>query len=142
MLGQIGLMLLVGAAGWVRPDAFDGPWRLPAAWGCLMLGAVTGLGGVAALRGNRTIYPRPKPDSRLIQTGLYAWLRHPLYASLMALSASWAMFRGSWFVLGAGLLLAVFLRCKAAREERWLRAQFPDYADYARRVKRFIPGVW
>jgi protein-S-isoprenylcysteine O-methyltransferase Ste14 len=36
----------------------------------------------------------------------------------------------------------VLLRLKAGREERWLREQFPEYADYARRVARFVPGLW
>jgi protein-S-isoprenylcysteine O-methyltransferase Ste14 len=42
----------------------------------------------------------------------------------------------------AALVLALFLDAKARREERWLRRQFPDYADYELKVRRFIPGVY
>jgi protein-S-isoprenylcysteine O-methyltransferase Ste14 len=35
-----------------------------------------------------------------------------------------------------------FFDLKARREERWLRERFADYDDYARRVKRFIPGFY
>ena len=31
---------------------------------------------------------------------------------------------------------------KAAYEERWLRQKYSEYADYARAVKKFIPGVY
>jgi protein-S-isoprenylcysteine O-methyltransferase Ste14 len=32
-----------------------------------------------------------------------------------------------------------FFHAKARREEHWLRWQFPEYADYEQRVRRFIP---
>ena len=38
-------------------------------------------------------------------------------------------------------LLAVLL-AKLQREERFLRAHFPGYADYARATARLVPGVW
>jgi protein-S-isoprenylcysteine O-methyltransferase Ste14 len=94
------------------------------------------------LRGSRTIFPRPQAGSSLVTRGIYQRIRHPLYASLMSLSAGWGLFWGSWPALLAGLVLTVFLRMKAAREEQWLGARFPEYAHYARQVRRFIPGLW
>jgi protein-S-isoprenylcysteine O-methyltransferase Ste14 len=40
------------------------------------------------------------------------------------------------------LLLALVLLAKVMLEERALRALFPGYAAYAKRVRRFIPGVF
>jgi len=40
------------------------------------------------------------------------------------------------------LALAVFFDRKAAYEEIWLRKKYRGYVDYARRVKKFIPGVY
>jgi protein-S-isoprenylcysteine O-methyltransferase Ste14 len=37
--------------------------------------------------------------------------------------------------------MALFADFKATREERWLRERFPDYPDYARRVRKLIPFV-
>ena len=141
-LVQLVLMAGVLAAGWVGRGGFGGPLVTLAAWTLFGLGALSGVGGALSLRGNRTIFPRPREDSELVTGGPYRWVRHPLYSSLMALGFGWALFRGSWPTLGATLVMAVFLRLKAAREERWLQERFPGYADYTRRVARFIPGVW
>jgi protein-S-isoprenylcysteine O-methyltransferase Ste14 len=40
------------------------------------------------------------------------------------------------------LALAFFFDAKARHEERWLLRQFPEYDSYARRVRRFIPGLY
>lgn len=142
VLAQVALMVGVVASAFVDQGSFGGGALQAVAWLLLALGAVFGIGGAWSLRGNRTIYPRPKEDSRLVQTGLYRWVRHPLYTSLMALAVGWALLRGSWTALGTSGVLTAFLHFKAAREERWLRERFPDYPDYAQRVARFLPGVW
>jgi DNA-binding response OmpR family regulator len=61
---------------------------------------------------------------------------------ILTVSIGWALVWGSWSGLVAALVLALFLDAKARREERWLQRQFPDYADYERKVRRFIPGVY
>jgi len=40
------------------------------------------------------------------------------------------------------LLLCVILDAKARLEERWLKEKFPDYTDYTKRVRRFVPWVY
>ena len=142
MLAQSVLMLAVVGGGWVDPGAFEGAWRPWVAGALIAAGATSGLAGVAVLGRNRTIFPRPQAGSRLVRHGVYRWIRHPLYTSVMTLSFGWAVARGSGFTLACAAALTVLLRCKAAREERWLREQFPEYAEYARRVARFIPGLW
>jgi protein-S-isoprenylcysteine O-methyltransferase Ste14 len=137
------LLLLAGlAAGPLGRSS--GP-LLPAVlagWALVGLGAVFGLTGVAVLGRNRTIFPKPKADSTLIQHGIYRWVRHPLYTAVMALSAGWALLWSSWPAGVAAVALVALLYFKALREERWLQAQFPAYAAYARRVRRFVPGLW
>ncbi|MFZ4766926.1 MAG: methyltransferase family protein [Roseimicrobium sp.] len=108
----------------------------------LTLGAVTGVAGARALGKNRTIYPMPLAHAQLVQSGIYALVRHPLYASLIYLSGGWALLWASWLTLGIALALAGVLFMKARREEAFLQRQFTDYQAYAARVKRFVPGVW
>ncbi|MBI5385383.1 MAG: isoprenylcysteine carboxylmethyltransferase family protein [Verrucomicrobia bacterium] len=105
-----------------------------------LIGGVFGIGGVLALDTNRTPFPRPRDDSHLVRRGIYAWVRHPLYTSVMAASLGWALIWQSWPALAAAVLLVPFFAAKARREERWLREKFPDYADYERAVPRFVPG--
>jgi protein-S-isoprenylcysteine O-methyltransferase Ste14 len=142
VLGQTGLMVAVLAAGPLTRGGWRGGWVQEVAWGLFAAGAVLGIAGVWVLRGNRTIFPRPQAGSRLVTAGIYRWVRHPLYASLMCLSAGWGLWWASWPTLGMGLVLTVFLRMKAGREERWLAERFPEYPQYAARVRRFIPGWW
>ncbi|MBE7500425.1 MAG: isoprenylcysteine carboxylmethyltransferase family protein [Verrucomicrobiales bacterium] len=142
VLTQSALMVLVLVGGPLTPGASAEGLRLTLAAALLLAGAGFGIGGAWVLGRNRTIFPRPNAGSRLVTGGIYRWVRHPLYASLMFLSFAWALYWSSWPTALAALVLTVFLRAKAAREEAWLREHFPGYADYAGRVRRFFPGVW
>jgi protein-S-isoprenylcysteine O-methyltransferase Ste14 len=139
VLAQSALMLAVLAAGPLARDSAPGRAAEWLGISLIMIGAGFGIAGVAVLGRNRTLFPKPKPDSVLVAHGIYRWVRHPLYTSVMALSFGWALVWGSYW---AGLLaaaLAGLLWAKARREERWLRAQFPGYAAYAQEVPRFLP---
>lgn len=105
-------------------------------------GAWIGLRGKSDLGRNRITRPEPRPDGELVTRGIYARIRHPLYASLILLGFAWALIWRSWPVLALALVQAVFLDAKARCEERYLIARFGGYADYLRRVKRFIPGLY
>ncbi len=124
---------------------FHGDWtRLPviaAGAGFFVMGGYFGITGVAVLGRNRTPFPQPREGSELVQRGIYAQVRHPLYTSVMLASPGWALIWQSWPALIAALVLIPFFHAKARREERWLREQFPSYTDYERRVPRFIPRL-
>ena len=108
----------------------------------LTAGAVFGIAGTNALGRNRTPYPRPRAGAELVQHGIYAFVRHPLYASLIYLGAGWALVWTSSAAAIAALALAILLDGKARLEERWLVEEFPGYNDYARRVRRIVPGLY
>lgn len=107
-----------------------------------LLAAAVGLTGVAHLDRNRTPFPRPRPGSRLIQRGIYGWVRHPLYLSVMLAGFSWALLWQSGLTAVLALLQMPFFDAKARLEERWLTAAFPEYLEYRRRVRRFLPGLY
>lgn len=114
-------------------------------WGGIplfVLGAWIGLKGKADLGRNRITRPEPRPDGELVTGGIYARIRHPLYASLILLGFAWALIWRSWPVLGLALGQAIFLDAKARCEERYLIARFGGYADYRRQVKRLVPGLY
>lgn len=108
----------------------------------LGVGAIVGLLGAIGLGRGLTPFPKPAPDMRLVQNGIYAIIRHPLYTSVMAAALGWALVWQSWPALLVGLALIPLLDLKSRREERWLREQFPEYSEYAKRVHRFIPWVY
>ncbi len=102
-------------------------------------GADVALAGALALGGSLSVFPRPVERAQLVTRGIYALVRHPLYTSVIAMSIGWALVWGSRPALLVSALLVPFFHAKACREERWLRDRFPEYADYQRRVSRFIP---
>ncbi len=142
VVAQFALMLLLVAAGWRFPGTFS--LRPAVLVGAILMlaGAIIALSGTAAL--GRRLSPFPKPDARseLVQRGAYALMRHPLYTSLILAGFGWTLFRQSGPGLVMALLMAVFLDAKARQEERWLRERFQEYAEYQRRVRRFIPWVY
>lgn len=141
MLAQFALMALVPVSAW----RFRGQGLgMGAVWvGSALLAAGGGIGwaGAAALGRGTTPLPKPPEQARLVRTGIYARVRHPLYTSVMLLALGWALSWQSWPSGLAALALIPFFHAKARREERWLRAQFSDYADYEQRVPRFVPRL-
>lgn len=144
MLAQIPLMLLVA----VIPPQFGAGHFAPAGPLSTAGVAVTGLGvamivwGFVSLGDALTPFPRPLDGATLHRQGVYRFVRHPIYSGVILAGLGWS----GWWLSGTGLLavlaLAIFFDRKAAYEENWLRKKYPGYADYARRVKKFIPGLY
>jgi protein-S-isoprenylcysteine O-methyltransferase Ste14 len=80
---------------------------------------------------------------RVITTGPYAVIRHPMYvANLMIYLASPLALGSFWALLPAALIPAVMV-ARIFNEEKVLREKLEGYVDYARRVRyRLIPGIW
>lgn len=80
---------------------------------------------------------------RVISTGPYAHVRHPMYSGMILFFAGVPLLLGSWWGL---LMVPLFLVLFAVRiriEERTLREGLPGYTDYVTRVRyRLLPGVW
>lgn len=79
----------------------------------------------------------------VIDTGPYAYIRHPGYAFSVLMTAGMALSLGSLLALIPTVLAAVMLAIRMLGEEAELRRGLPGYTEYAARVKqRWIPGVW
>ena len=89
-----------------------------------------------------TPFPKPGEQAQLVRHGIYAVIRHPLYTSVIAAAMGWALVWQRWPALLVSVVLIPFFHAKTRREERWLREQFPEYADYERRVRRFVPWLY
>jgi protein-S-isoprenylcysteine O-methyltransferase Ste14 len=81
-----------------------------------------------------------KNDHRVIETGPYRLVRHPIYTGLLVATFATAAALATWpAVLGAALI-AGGVWIKAGIEERLLSAELGDYAGYQRRVPMLVPG--
>jgi protein-S-isoprenylcysteine O-methyltransferase Ste14 len=81
---------------------------------------------------------------RLITTGVYRRVRHPMYGAFWLWAVAQALLLPNWVAGPAGLLgfgMLFFLRI--GREERLLEQAFGDeYRDYASRTDRVLPGIF
>ena len=83
-----------------------------------------------------------KKNRELTQTGPYAHTRNPLYLGSMLIAAGFALALLSWSVaLVLAIGFAVIYIPVIASEERFLRATFPGFVSYCRRVPRLIPRL-
>lgn len=80
---------------------------------------------------------------KVISTGPYAFVRHPMYTGAVFYFLGIALLLGSWWAVGIALLLGVVFAVRAVWEEETLKAELDGYAAYAERVRsRLIPWVW
>lgn len=82
-----------------------------------------------------------KADHKVIQTGPYAWVRHPIYTGVcLAILATAVMFGTAFAYLGAASIILSFY-VKARLEERFLREELGTeaYDAYAKRVPMLVP---
>jgi len=80
---------------------------------------------------------------KVITTGPYAIVRHPMYVgAILGLVGAPLVLGSAWAYVPAGLTVLTFL-CRTALEDRTLRRELPGYEQYARRTRyRLAPGVW
>ena len=79
----------------------------------------------------------------VVQHGPYRFVRHPLYASRIALTLGLALTLGSWIALAPAALNTLLLVLRTALEDRMLATELPGYREYAKHVPgRLVPGLW
>ncbi|GLS90030.1 isoprenylcysteine carboxyl methyltransferase [Psychromonas marina] len=92
--------------------------------------------------GNFNVRPIPKTNGELITTGIYYYVRHPMYCSLFFIGLGVVFCQFSLWKLVAWILLVVTLALKARFEERALVLIYSDYKTYQKTTKAFIPLLW
>jgi protein-S-isoprenylcysteine O-methyltransferase Ste14 len=144
--------MLAGALlEFVPAHGYEGALRLwhigwYGAWGCVVLIAIglafswwarIHLGTLWSGRVTR------KADHRVVDTGPYALVRHPIYTGLLLALLATAAVKGTVLGIAGYAMMVLGLNLKARLEERWLSGELPDdaYADYRRRVPMLLPGL-
>jgi protein-S-isoprenylcysteine O-methyltransferase Ste14 len=80
---------------------------------------------------------------RVVSSGPYAFVRHPMYSGAILFFVGAALLLGSWWGVVLSPLFAMLFGIRSGIEERALLAGLPGYADYAARVRyRLVPGLW
>lgn len=82
-----------------------------------------------------------REDHRVVDSGPYALVRHPIYSGLFAAVIAMAVIRATPAAIAGAALFVLGFTLKARLEERFLEQSLPDYADYRRRVGMIVPGL-
>jgi len=123
-------------------------WSEVPVWVSLLGNALVALGLMVDLRvfrensyGGSTI--EMTEGQRVITTGPYALVRHPMYVGVLIMALGVPLALGSWWGLILVLVTVPLLVLRIFDEERMLRSQLEGYEAYARRVRyRLVPGLW
>lgn len=118
-------------------------WPPIPALGLLATAVALGVATLVANRpGNFNIRPDVKQGGRLVTTGPYAHVRHPMYVTVLLAGAAVLVWQPTWWRAGVLVALAVVLHAKAVVEETAMARAHPDYAAYRARTARWFPGLW
>lgn len=133
----------MAALAWSVPaGAIAFPWHLPAGVALALAGLGLCAAGVASFRRARTTVNPMTPDasSALVETGVYAHTRNPMYLGFAIVLAGLAVALANAASLAMVPLFALYLdRYQIVPEERALTARFgPAFAAYAARVRRWL----
>ena len=86
---------------------------------------------------------RVESGQKVIDTGPYAYVRHPMYGAAIWLFVGIPLALGSWWSVALLSPFSPVLLWRLLDEEKILARDLPGYAQYMRRVKyRLIPYVW
>jgi protein-S-isoprenylcysteine O-methyltransferase Ste14 len=86
---------------------------------------------------------KSSPDQKVISTGPYALIRHPMYAGGLVLLLGMPIALGSWWGLLVLVAMTPVLVWRLLDEERFLTRNLPGYEAYQEKTRcRLIPFVW
>lgn len=108
---------------------------------CIGLGLAGYLFAAGNLGRTLTAMPIPKADGKLCTSGLYRFVRHPIYSFILLFCLGLALQAGSLLKYLLTFLLAIVFYYKSKFEEKYLFQKYPEYEAYSRFVPRFIPFI-
>ncbi len=91
----------------------------------------------------KTVRIQVERGHHVIDSGPYAFVRHPGYLGFFGWALSTPLLLGSWWALLPSLLSIAAMVIRTALEDRMLREELAGYREYAGRVcYRLLPGIW
>ena len=92
--------------------------------------------------GNWSVFPKPLQSAKLVTSGPYGLVRHPMYSTMLLFGFTCVIHNQTLSSVASFVGLVFILRLKAGYEESFLLEKFDSYSGYMSRVKkRFIPGL-
>ena len=147
VLGQLALIGAIGLAGLLALPVLD--WPGPVRAVSVVVGVLAiAAGGPLAVRAVMDLgdslspFPRPRLSNRLVTTGAYRYVRHPVYTGIVLAGIGWGLVTGSLAALALSIVLLGWFDLKSRREEVWMAARHAGYRAYRARTRRFVPFIY
>ena len=106
------------------------------ATGCVML-----FFSLIQLNKNLTPFPSPKKSGKLVESGLYHYIRHPIYSGILLMTTGIGLIYNSLWKVTISLLLVILFYFKSVYEEELLSEKYREYKKYKEKTGRFLPRV-
>lgn len=139
VVAQLVLFLLFALAGSGYANNF---WLSLAAFVLTIAGIVVCGLALVRLGKNLTPVPTPRHEGQLVDTGVYRYMRHPVYTGLILITSGIALYNLSYPRLIIAGMIYFFFLYKSKYEEALLLEKYPDYINYRKRTGRFFPKLW
>jgi protein-S-isoprenylcysteine O-methyltransferase Ste14 len=137
---QFGLILLCVLP--LGPTVGSGQLR-PLGLACLLLAGAIGLLALLAMGADTRVHPVPDHTAPLHTHGIYAVIRHPMYAAVILACLGVALSSGRILAIASWVVLLGVLHVKSGFEDRLLERKFGwENIVYAQRVPALIPQPW
>lgn len=135
------LLLMIGF--FAAPYSYGTPLISPV---LTFLFTISGIGIVGIslvnLSDNLTPFPTPKVNGTLITSGMYKYIRHPIYTGIILTALGISLYTSNYFRLAITFTLLVLFIYKSNYEERMLSDKFADYDDYRKNTGKFLPKIF
>lgn len=126
----------------VDPAVSAPTWFRPLSLGLMALAFLILLLAAIALRPALTASPIPRPTAPLIQTGIYKYLRHPMYSAVITIGAAIMFGNPTLLTMICWVALIIVLLNKAHYEDQLLLAKHPAANEYQKTVGAFVPKIF
>ena len=101
----------------------------------ILIASIVMLKAIIDLGGNLSPLPKPIAKGNLITSGVYRFMRHPMYYSLILISFGFFIINFSFYYLCLTISLTLLIKLKIILEEQYLNKKFKKYFLYKEKVK-------
>ena len=104
-------------------------------------GIIISIASIATLNKNLSAFPTPKQSAKLIQSGIYKYIRHPIYSGILFFTFGFSIYSENMLRFLIFFTLLILFNFKAAYEEKLLLNKFSNYSAYKKKTGMFLPIV-
>ena len=101
----------------------------------IIISSIAMLIAIKDLGSNLSPFPKPIVNGNLITSGIYRFIRHPMYYSLILISFGFFITKLSFYHLCLTISLALIIKFKIILEEKYLNKKYKNYFLYTDKVK-------